>query len=316
MSLFRKLNSILIIQSIFGLFPFKVNPDNDKVELCFCRWVYSVIVHGMLSTAYLFILINYALQDGFHDLFDNTQLTSRFLQIVNLELSYFASIVGILLNTRKYAKFLNNLNYVERKVEKFRKSTDKLERNLSYVYVFIIVLHSALYFVLKLNLNSAVQLMYSICFGLKILAITLIAIFITSISAILNNRMDVIISTLDEMSANNFKKNITKINECILIFDELWCCKGSLSKLFGLNLFFLFCYDFIGISIFLYLLASDASHIWSSNQANHLVWLILLNILVNVVPYVIREILVVHEMDKLGKKVISHLTIIIMFDHN
>lgn len=297
MSLFRKLNKILIVQSLFGLFPFKMNANNGKVEFCFFKWIYSIVVYGTISAASFYILINYTLRD-FHAVFDNIAVTSKFLQIVNLEVVFAASIVGILFNRRKFVKFYNNLNAVDRKVERFRKPTDKSEKNLFHVYSLVFVFNFVLYFFVKLNLAAPVYLINSICVGLKIFALTLISLFIRSISSVLNNRMDIIVSTLGGMASGNFKKNIREIDECIRIFDELWHCKDSLSNVFGIHLLLFFCYDFIGMATFYYVLSTSFSYV---------VWPILpvlIKTLMYMVPYALKEVLVVVEMDKLGQQVI------------
>lgn len=248
---------------------------------------YSIIVYGAISAVSFFILINYTLGD-YHAIFENTTVTSKFLQIVNLEVVFGANIVGILFNRRKSVKFFNILNAADRKVQRFQKPGDKSES-------LVFVLHFVLYFIVRLKLTSPVYVISSICVGLKIFTLTLISLFIRSISSILNNRMDVIVSTLDGMSSGDFKENIKKIDECIRIFDELWHCKESLSNIFGIHLLLFFCYDFIGMATFYYVL---------SNSISYLLWPIITNTLLFMAPYAIKEVLVVCEMDKLGEQVI------------
>lgn len=297
------MTKVLIIQSIFGLFPLKIN--NDKVEFSYFKWIYSFILHGIISTTYSYVVIFHLLQDGLQTVFRDTRIACVFLQIMNLNLVYEISIVGILMKTRKCAKLFNNLNNMERKVERFRKPADNSEQNIFRVHFIIFVAYFVFYFVLKLNINSAVGLVSSICFAFAIMSVTLISFFIRLIASILNNRMEVIISTLDEMSLNSSNKDVKAISECFLTFGELSHCKELLSKVFGFHLFSFFCFDFIGISIFLYLLSWGVSSQLGSNTLGDLFWPIVLDLLVFIVPYVFKEFLLVHEMDKLGQKVIS-----------
>lgn len=114
------------------------------------------------------------------------------------------------------------------------------------------------------------------------------------------------------MSYNDSHKNVGTISECLLIFGELSSCKELLSKIFGFQLFLIFCVDFVRISIFLYLLSYAISTSLSSKRVTQIIGPIISDLIVYIIPHVIRQLLLVHEMEQLGEKVSKYLVFVIL----
>lgn len=293
----------MIIQSIFGLFPYKTNMNNDKVQFSFLTWIYSFILHCSISITHLGMIIYLEFQDKFQIVFESTSEASNILQILNLKMVYDVSMVVILSNRRKYAKLLNHLNNVDRKVERFLVQGDKQEKRILYLHFLIYATYLVLNFIVKLELSSPGEFIMSIVFGFEIITLTFISFFIRFIAAILNNRMKAILTFLSRMQSNNLRINKPTISECILIFSDLSLCKELLSTIFGFQLFLIFSFDFITISTYLYRMSRYIAKVLSTTQLSYLIWEILMGILIYLIPHVTREVMLIHEMDKLSQNV-------------
>lgn len=183
MSLLQKMNVIFTIQSLFGLFTCKIN--NDKVQFSFVAWIYSFVLHVTITTTYLYMLNAYVLQDGLQIVFRDTTAACWFLQFASSILVYVASITGILFNTKKYARFFNTLNDVDRKVERYRRQGDKSEKKIFFAHFIITATFFLFYFLLNFNINSAAEMVSSICYGFVVLTIAFVTFFIRFIASIL-----------------------------------------------------------------------------------------------------------------------------------
>ncbi len=304
MSFFRKQNKAFIIQTLFGLFPYRINTENGRVEFHLFAWIYSIILHCTISVGYLSVIVSFVNQEGIRKMFLDSRIACRFLQILNLEFVYFGTVLGILFDIRKYAKFFNKMNKVDRKVDKHRKQSDDSEARLLNAHALICVIYFLLYFTTRLSFISTAEVVSSFCYTFKILAITFVAIFLRQIASTLNNKMEVVISALDVMSQENCK-NVQTISECITIFSELSHCKQLLSTIFGLQLFLSFFFDFIGVTIILYLSSSNVAIVPNSRILSYTLYIdVFIRVLLYVLPVIVKEILLVLEMDKLGQTVI------------
>lgn len=298
------MNKIMIIQSIFGLFPCKVGKDDGKVKFSFYIWIYSFLLHAGISLTNLYLIKFVLFGDGAIKTFQDTRAACIMLQTLNLKIVYIASAVVVHCDRQKYARFFNKLNNVDRRVQILRRQANQSEiKTLIYIHIGLFVSYFVIYFILKLNFSSTAEIASSIIFGIEITTITFISYFIRAIASVLNNGMEAVISALGEVSINNSNDNVKTISECIQTFGELFYCKEQLSKIFGYQLFLSFWFDFMSISLFLYLLTWSLSIMISVTQFSTIIWQVLITLLVYAIPHITKEIVLVHEMNKFGQKV-------------
>lgn len=83
-------------------------------------------------------------------------------------------------------------------IESSVKHTDKAEiARIFYIQVSIIVYYIVIYLFFTLEFNLLVDIMWSIGIGIQVVSLTLISYFIKAIVSIINNRMEIIVSTLN-----------------------------------------------------------------------------------------------------------------------
>lgn len=300
MSLLRKLNKILLIQSVLGLFPYKINKRNDKIEHCLLLWFYSFLLFCTVAITLAYIETVYVLKDGIIVMFRDIATACTFGNFLCLKLIYNCCAIDILYNRKKYSMFLNMLNSVDRTL----KPVDKLEiKKLFGLHIVILVSNFVIYFVFNLSVYSVPSLIWSICNGIQVIAITLKTFFIKAIASIISNRMEIVVSMLNEIPLNDLKNNIVTIAEGVQTFSKLTYCKERMSKVFGLQLFFTFFFDFTVISILMYPLLLSVQSFSNTTELSKSLWSIIGQFSLFILPHIVKDILLVHEMDKLGQKV-------------
>lgn len=203
MSLLRKLNKIVIIQSVLGLFPYKINKHSDKVEYCLSIWFYSILFFCTVSIMSAYTYVEYVLDNGITGIFHDTMIACKFGQFLSLKLIYDCCIIDILYNRKKLATFFNKLNNVDHIIESLVENSLNVAKaeiaRIFCIHVFIIVL----YFVIYLLFTLQYSVMWSITLSIQVISLTLLSYFIKGIVSIISNRMEIIILTLNRIPLND-----------------------------------------------------------------------------------------------------------------
>lgn len=314
MSLRESFITILKVQAVFGLTPFRFDKTSQRMELKSWNLVQSFASYLVISISVVALTILYRYDDDEINL-GNTANLSVFSGDTVLVITYNGVMLNWLLRRGDHIKFLNKLNELSVKL--------KVKLNVGVVDPPIFS-KKGLYFQMSIIACFALQIAnvigrdvhtenfhWSIClwnviFFAEILTQMLAILYIGCLTAALVHYFEAIFIKISKIT--NVQQNDPQIQLmlpdrtnkelllCISLFDELIGLKNSFSKLFGHQLLFLFLWEFVNFTMFVYFMLVFLFETSSSLDFIYIFF-------VFVSPHIVLLLLLVHYMEQLADMV-------------
>lgn len=297
---------------IFGLRPYSVDTKLNRAYINNFITIYSIIYLSVLAYIIPFITKNaffadHPIQEYFSNIFKIIQYSNVTLCIGMFDIQLFLTII----NRHKHVKFLNRLCAADEKFSQYFRGTTntaaiqsaQLIRNLNWSIVVIITYWFVMCSILLIYIESinVYKIIHRCCIGVLTITMSLICVYICYFVFVLHERLHRLTRMFNDIVFIDIGMmvNRKKCLKIIELFDGYMKVKRKFNDTFGPSMLVNGLFDVIMLTVSVYAIIACKKY--------QTIGTLLYVILVDILPQLIKNVVLVWSVNLLAKQVKIYL---------